>query len=50
MLAPQGNAIVTHEASKRYAEHGILSFSCNPGILQSLPAEDGPISYRHQVH
>ncbi|GJE98571.1 NAD(P)-binding protein [Phanerochaete sordida] len=30
-----GNAMVAREAAKRYAEKGILSFTCNPGNLNT---------------
>lgn len=30
-----GNAMVAREAAKRYADQGILSFSCNPGNLRT---------------
>lgn len=31
VVVSEGNAMVAHEAAKRYADKKILSFACNPG-------------------
>ena len=38
--AAKGNAMVAREAAKRYADKGILSFTCNPGSAHDTLPRD----------